>query len=88
MKATTRHKHPRSEFDLHDDLAKIKAALSDATFDVKGRASEMLHQSIENAKNRSAEAQDTISTFVTEKPLKSLGFAMLTGLVIGYLLHR
>lgn len=89
QKTTAKHRHNRNgEFDLYDDIAKIKAALADATYDVKGMASEMLHQSIENAKSRSTAAQDNLSNYIAERPFKTIGIAMLSGLLIGYLLRK
>lgn len=83
----TKNKH-HSEFDLYDDLEKIKKALIDATSDVKGKAGEVLTQSLEDVKERSAAAQENFSNIVADKPFKSLGIAMLAGVIIGYILNR
>ena len=89
---TVKHKHSnfrhKSDFDLYGDVAKIKAALITATQDVKGRAGELLSDSYEEMKERSIEAKDNLADFTAEKPFKSLGFALLLGMAVGYFLHR
>jgi ElaB/YqjD/DUF883 family membrane-anchored ribosome-binding protein len=83
-----RHGHHHDDFDLHGDIEKIKEALAETTQDMKGKAAEMLFQSIEDARERSAAVKDNVTNYVTEKPLKSLGIAMLAGMLIGYLIHK
>jgi ElaB/YqjD/DUF883 family membrane-anchored ribosome-binding protein len=78
----------RSDFDLYGDLAKIKAALADATYDVKGRASEILADSFEDVKAKSSLIQENVGAYVTERPIKSIGIAALAGLLVGYLLNK
>jgi len=74
--------------DLSDDLEKIKAALVDASEDIKFRAGEILSDSAENVKNKSVEIQDTASIYIAEKPFRSVGIALLSGMVIGFLLRK
>jgi ElaB/YqjD/DUF883 family membrane-anchored ribosome-binding protein len=85
IKSRNSHHHRN---DLSDDVEKIKAALAQATFDVKGKASDLFSQSIDNIKDHSSKFQENVSEFTTEKPLKSLGIALLTGIVLGYFLHK
>lgn len=87
MHKTTRNSHT-SDYDLHDDLTKIKAALAAATFDAKGKARELLVQSLDDMKDKSAEVQYTVTKYVMKKPLKSLGIAALVGAIFGYLMHK
>lgn len=75
----------RSQFDLNDDLEKIKAILSDTAYDVKGRAGEVLAQSLDNARERTRMLKDNVEGYTSEKPLKSLGISFLAGIVLGYL---
>ena len=82
------NKNSSKDYDLHGDLSKIKAALAEATYDAKGRARELFHESIDDMKERSAEVQDTVTDYVAERPLKSIGIAMLIGGIIGYLMHK
>lgn len=83
----TRNSH-RSEYDLYGDLEKIKDALAACSSDVKGKAGEMISQTIEDFKEKSSAAQENFSTYVTERPFKSIGLTFLTGMIIGYFLRK
>ena len=87
-KGTSKKNSHHKNYDLYDDLSKIKAAIAEATSDAKGRANELLYQSIENVKDKSEDVQNNISEYVAEKPLKSIGFALLAGFIVGYLIKR
>lgn len=76
------------EFDLSGDLAKIRDALADTAKDVKGKASEVFSQSVENVKDKSTDIKENMQTYVAEKPFKSLLLAMLSGVLIGSTLMR
>jgi len=77
-----------SDYDLYGDIEKIKAALSEANEDVKGRASELFTQSMEDARNKSAAMEENISDYVAEHTFKSLGLALLAGALVGYILRK
>lgn len=83
----TKGKHTE-DFDIYGDIARIKEALADVTHDVKGKANSMLLQSIDDVKEKANNVQENVGDYVTEKPFKSIGIAMLAGVVIGYLLHK
>jgi ElaB/YqjD/DUF883 family membrane-anchored ribosome-binding protein len=83
----TKHKH-HHDYDLYDDLEKIKAAIADATRDVKGKTNQLIAQSIDNVKEKSTDLQENLGHYVEKKPFKSLGIAVFIGLVVGYLLHK
>jgi len=74
--------------DLYGDLAKIKYALSNATSGIKGRAGEALSHSFDDVKERSAALQENFGMAVSKKPFKSIGAALVTGLLIGYFIHK
>ncbi len=78
----------RHDYDLYGDLAKIKAAFADTAHDARGKAAQLLSQSVENVKERSAALQENVGDYVAKKPLKSLGIAVAAGMLIGYLLHK
>lgn len=89
MKATAKnHRKVRSKYDIQSDIDKIREAFVDATFDVKGRANEIAKQAIANARERSVAAKDGAENFIQERPFKTIGVAMLTGIVIGYFIHK
>ena len=83
-----KHLHRNNDYDLSADLERIKAALADASYDVKGKAGEIFNESLENVKQRSSDLQDNMANYVSEKPLKSLSFALISGLILGFLLHK
>lgn len=85
MHKTHRNSH---EFDIQRDIAKIKAALAATTYDVTGKTKEMIQESLDDLKDKSAEMHDALEHYVVKKPLKSIGIAMFIGAVIGYLMHK
>lgn len=87
-KTNARHKPRDPEFDLHGDLEKLKSALADTTFDVKGVAGQMLSDSYENLRSRSSDIQVNVAEYIAKKPFKSLGIALLSGVAIGFLLRH
>ncbi|MEO8402246.1 MAG: hypothetical protein ABI597_10730 [Gammaproteobacteria bacterium] len=89
MYKTNARKHARNhEIDLHDDLSKIKAILAETSRDIRGKAGEVFSQTFEDAKEKTTAVKDNLTEYVTDKPLKSLGLAMFTGVVIGFLLRK
>lgn len=89
MKTAHRAKHHAStDYDLYGDLEKIKAAIAETTRDARGKASSLITESIENAKDKSDELQENVMDYVADKPFKSLGLALLAGMIVGYFLHK
>lgn len=78
----------RTKVNLLNDVEKIKAAILDTSNDLSFKAGEMLNDSIEDIKDRTSAAKESVENYTSEKPLKSLGFAFLAGLVIGYLAKK
>ena len=78
----------RSEIDLFDDVEKIKAALFNTAYDVKGKAGEIINDSVENVRERSEVMKENVVDYVGKKPIQSLGLAFLIGTAIGYLIHK
>lgn len=87
-KTTTKHKLRSLEHGLYNDLDKIKDAIAGATYHAKDRAGQMLTDSYENIKSKSYDLQDNAALYVADKPFKSLGIALLSGIVIGFLLRK
>ena len=73
---------------LYDDVEKIKAAIADATFDMKDRVGEMVSESLGSVKEQSAMARENLSNYTAERPIKSLSLALFAGLIIGYFIHK
>jgi len=92
----SREQHPhRQHNELQDDFENIKqkmretrAALSQTAYDMGGKAEELLIQSLKNAKDKSTDIQDNVSTFVKVNPIKSLAYAFLTGVIASWLLRK
>jgi ElaB/YqjD/DUF883 family membrane-anchored ribosome-binding protein len=82
-----KHKHNHSDYDLYDDIAKIRSAFADASYDLKGKAGEILSQSVDTVKEQSAQMKDNVVDYTAENPFKSLGIALATGIALGYFLR-
>jgi len=88
QKTTSKIKNANGKYDLYTNLQHVKDALADVTRDATGKASYAIHQSLNDAKKKSASIHKNVNSYIIEKPLKSLGFAMLAGMIIGYYFHR
>ena len=86
----TKHKttHNGSKYDLSGDVAKFKSLLADTTYDLNGRTKEIMNDSLDALKNKSMEAQESLSRYTAKRPLKTIGIALLAGTAIGWLLTR
>ena len=74
--------------DLSNDIEKIKEALAGASQEIRDRASELLNQTIENAREKSNAIEETINEYVNNNTYKSLGFALLTGALLGFFVGK
>ena len=88
QKHSTKKHTAHSDFDLYGDIVKIREAFSDTAKDARGRAAEMLSESINGVKTKTTDLHDVMSDYVAEKPMKSLGIALLSGAFIGAILMR
>lgn len=89
MTIKARHRHNgHSHYDLSADVEKIKAALFDTTQDLKGRAGEMITDSIGSVKDQSLLAKDNVADYAANKPFKALGIAFAAGIVFGLMMKR
>lgn len=77
----------KSKRELYADVEKIKEALADTSIDIKNLIGETYSQSLDNMKEKSADAKEGVSSFVSNNPFKSIGTSMLTGLLVGFLLR-
>jgi ElaB/YqjD/DUF883 family membrane-anchored ribosome-binding protein len=88
MMAAVKTKNRHKNNILYDDVEKIKAAIANATFDVKDKMGEMFSDSLNNVKDQSFLLRDNLSTYTAKKPFKSLSIAVLTGMLIGFFMHK
>lgn len=84
MHRTRRHNH----YDLYGDLEKIKSIFATTAFDARGKAGEILSQSINDVREKSAEIKENVADYTAEKPFKSLAIAVGVGVVLGYFFLR
>lgn len=82
-----KHRHITNK-DLYKDIEKIKAALFEASDNVKAKADELIADSLDTMKSKSNELQDDVAQYAAEQPFKALGVALLIGIVIGYSMHK
>lgn len=90
--ANTIQNHAR---DIQEDFQRVKdkaretrQALSQTAYDVKDKANELLTQSLKDVKTKSTDLQENVVTYVTANPVKSIGIALLTGVVAALLLRK
>ena len=81
--------------DLHEDFENIKQkmretrrAFAQTAYDVKDAAGDLWTQSLKDAKSRSTDFQENAITYVKANPVKSMGFALLAGFILGKLLQK
>jgi len=82
------HKTRHPQYDLYGDLERIKEAIFDTSSDVKGKAGEMISNTAEDFKDKTLYARDNVANYTAERPFKSLGIALLAGLVVGYFIRK
>lgn len=80
MTAAKRKMH-RNNHNIQADIKLIKKAFAHAAKDVRGKTTDMLY-------DKTADLQESVTTYAQEKPLKTFGFAILAGVVIGYIIHK
>lgn len=84
----TKSRNRHQDYDLLADLERIKSAITDTAYDIKGKTGEVINQSFVNMKEKSADLTEELGDYAKKKPIKTIGLAMLTGVVIGFLIRR
>jgi ElaB/YqjD/DUF883 family membrane-anchored ribosome-binding protein len=91
----TRVSHEGRNQDLHEDIQKVKDklretkdALSQTAHDARSRAEELLSSSLSDVKEKTADIQENVVTYVRENPVKAIGFAVLAGAIVAQLLRK
>jgi ElaB/YqjD/DUF883 family membrane-anchored ribosome-binding protein len=80
--------HNGGTHKLQSDLKKLKTVLGQATRHARGNARKVINDSYGNILDKSSDMQETVVTYTKKQPIKSLGYAMLAGLAIGFLLRK
>jgi ElaB/YqjD/DUF883 family membrane-anchored ribosome-binding protein len=72
--------------DLLSHLEDIKDALAETTDGVKSHAHEMINDLLDNLQEKRANYQECLEEYISDKPLKSFGLAVLFGIVVSKIL--
>lgn len=76
----------KQDYDLQDDLNKIKSALAGVTNGVKQNAQELFSESLSSLKDTTDNVKDSVAEYTSAKPFKSIAFALLAGVLLGKLI--
>jgi hypothetical protein len=69
--------------DIYADLTKIKKVLAHASRGVKNRTNEVIAEQLYDVRDKTLGIQDDLVGYVTDQPVKALGFAVVTGFILG-----
>lgn len=83
-----RSPHHHSEIDLQGDIETLRHAFAETAKDVGGKTVEIISDSVQNVRDKSSDIQESIQKYVAEKPFKSLGIAVLSGMLLGWITRR
>lgn len=83
-KHTVRHRqHHNNSNNFQDDMETIRDAFSEAARNAKGRAANTISDAVDNVRERGTEVRDDVADYVAEKPYRSMGVMLLSGILIG-----
>lgn len=90
MNATTKRRQYTNGYhhNATHNWTKIKSAIKDTLGNAQHTAGTMLTDSVADIKKTSTKAKNKVATYTAKKPFKSLGLALLAGVVTGFLLRR
>lgn len=86
MKTAARRKNGKSV--IYNDLGMIKKAFLETGSDIRGMASDMVSKQVDEMRGRSKKLKNSLQTYTKQKPFKTVGIAVLSGLLLGYFIHR
>lgn len=88
-KTSVRHNgRHNGKYDLSHDWKNVKAAIADVTRDASGKAGDLFTHSIKDIKHKSSDVKHQVKNYLYDKPFKSLGIAVLTGMFIGLWMRK
>lgn len=73
---------------LAADWQKIQNAFADTAADVTDMAEDVCKQTVDNLKDQTEDLQQRMTDYTVNNPMRMLGIALVTGLVIGWWLKR
>ncbi|CAN5338476.1 hypothetical protein BH10PSE19_BH10PSE19_00510 [soil metagenome] len=84
-----------SNLDLQEDIRMIKSkvlettdAITNTAKDVKSKAEELLQDSINDVRTKSANLEESVIEYIIENPLKAVGYSVLAGALLALFLRR
>lgn len=84
-----------SNLDLQEDIRMIKSkvlettdAITNTAKDVKSKAEELLQDRINDVKAKGANLEESVVEYITENPLKAVGYSVLAGALLALFLRR
>jgi ElaB/YqjD/DUF883 family membrane-anchored ribosome-binding protein len=83
--------HVRKSGNGHDarrNSRSIKSALRKMTREAKHLAEDTMAHYYDDIRGKSTEARRNVSEYIEKRPFRSLGIAMLAGIVLGFFLRR
>jgi ElaB/YqjD/DUF883 family membrane-anchored ribosome-binding protein len=75
---STKNKVNKAGKDFYHDVLQIKEALADTADGVKSRASHLVSDLLKDLQTK----ENNVEDYIKEKPMQSLGFAVLFGIII------
>jgi ElaB/YqjD/DUF883 family membrane-anchored ribosome-binding protein len=78
MSTSTRNRLNKTSKDFYRDVLQIKEALEDTADGVKSRAGHLVTDLLKDLQKK----ENNVEEYVKEKPMQSLGFAVLFGVIL------
>lgn len=73
---------------VKEDLRELGRLGREASQEQLGKVRETAGDYVERGRKRAVEVEDSVVTYVREKPVKSLAMAIGAGAILGYLIRR
>jgi ElaB/YqjD/DUF883 family membrane-anchored ribosome-binding protein len=81
--------------DLHEDFRNVRNkmtetrdAINQTARDARLKAQDFLQTSLDGINERTADIQDNVASYVKTNPVKSVGIAIIAGLILSKLLRK
>ena len=71
-----------------EGLAQFRQCFKDAGHTLRHEAQEKVSHVMDEVKHRSSDAKVFVTDYVREHPMKSVGWALLAGTILGFMLRR
>ncbi len=74
--------------DLRQDFKKVKDSIGQAALHAKEKTEDYVDEARDMAKEKTAELQKTIVTYVKNNPLAAIGYSVLAGFLAALLIRK